>query len=94
MYPNVNNNSDEDKKREEEALREAVVRQYLSPKARERLYNLSLVNPTLVKQVKDLIYNLAVSGRLSEPLTDNQLKELLYRIQRNRKKEYRFKGLW
>ncbi len=94
MYPNVNDNSDEDKKREEEALKEAVIRQYLSPKARERLNNLSLVNPTLVKQVKELIYNLAVSGRLSEPLTDSQLKELLYRIQSSRKKEYRFKGLW
>ncbi len=94
MYPNVNDNSDEDKKREEEALKETVIRQYLSPKARERLNNLSLVNPTLVKQVKELIYNLAVSGRLSEPLTDSQLKELLYRIQSSRKKEYRFKGLW
>ena len=94
MYPNVNDSSDEDKKREEEALRETVIRQYLSPKARERLNNLSLVNPTLVKQVKELIYNLAVSGRLSEPLTDSQLKELLYRIQSSRKKEYRFKGLW
>ncbi len=94
MYPNMNDSSDEDKKREEEALRETVIRQYLSPKARERLNNLSLVNPTLVKQVKELIYNLAVSGRLSEPLTDSQLKELLYRIQSSRKKEYRFKGLW
>jgi len=94
MYPNVNDGSDDEKRREEEALKETVVRQYLSPKARERLNNLSLVNPTLVKQVKELIYNLAVSGRLSEPLTDSQLKELLYRIQSSRKKEYRFKGLW
>jgi len=94
MYPNVNDGSDDEKRREEEALKETVVRQYLSPKARERLNNLSLVNPTLVKQVKELIYNLAVSGRLSEPLTDSQFKELLYRIQSSRKKEYRFKGLW
>lgn len=94
MYPNMNNSSDDERKKEEEAIKESVVRRYLSPRARERLNNLALVNPALVKQVKDFIYNLAISGRLSEPLTDSQLKELLYRIQSGRKREYRFRGLW
>lgn len=95
MYPykDESENSDKEKK-EEELLKESIVKQYLLPKARERLNNLSLINPELVSQVKELIYNLAVSGRLKSPLTDNQLKDLLYRLQARRKKEFRFRGLW
>ncbi len=94
MYPYEGRDQGDKEKEREEQLKEYVVRQYLSPKARERLNNLKLVNPELVKQVREFIYNLAVSGRLKNPLSDSELKELLYRIQNRRRKEYRFRGLW
>ncbi len=85
---------DDEAKKREEALKEAVVRRFLEPPARERLNNLRLVNPELVKEIRDFIYNLAVSQRLSRPLSDDELKDLLIRIQSRRKREYRFRGLW
>jgi len=88
------NNKDEEAKKEEELRKEYIIRQYLTRKARERLANLSLVNPELVKKVKDLIVSLVLSNRISEPITDDELKELLYKIQKNMKREYRFRGLW
>ncbi len=94
MYPYEGKNKEDRKEDKEEQIKEIVVRQYLSPKARERLNNLKLVNPELVKQVRELIYNLAISGRIKSPLSDAEVKELLYRIQNRRKREYRFRGLW
>ena len=83
-----------DKEKEEEFKKETILRQYLTRKAKERLANLSLVNPGLVKRVKDLIVSLVISNKISEPITDDQLKGLLYEMQKNMKKEYRFRGLW
>jgi len=84
----------EEREKEEELRKELILRQYLTREARERLANLSLVNPELVKRVKDLILSLIMSNRISEPITDEQLKELLYKIQKSIKREYRFRGLW
>ncbi len=86
--------SDDEAKRREEALKEAVLRRFLEPKARERLSNLRLVNPDLVVEIREFIYNLAVSGRLKKPLSDEELKSLLHKIQSSRRREYRFRGLW
>ena len=85
---------DREAEKEEEVRREIIIRQFLTREARERLANLSLVNPELVKKVKDLILSLALSNRISEPITDSQLKKLLYEIQKKMKKEYKFRGLW
>jgi len=85
---------DKEAEKEEELRKEMIVRQFLTREARERLANLALVNPELVKRVKDLILSLALSNRINEPITDSQLKKLLYEIQRKMKKEYRFRGLW
>ncbi len=84
----------EEEKKREEAIKDAILRRYLEPDARERLNNLKLVNPSLVNEIRDFIYNLAISQRLSRPLSDKELKDLLIRLQSRRKREYRFRGLW
>jgi len=95
-YPYGYDRSDKDKEaeKEEELRRELIIRQFLTREARERLANLALINPELVKKVKELIISLVLSNRISEPITDSQLKKLLYEIQKKMKKEYRFRGLW
>jgi len=94
-FPYGYDRSNKDKEAEEEELRrERIVRQFLTREARERLANLALVNPELVEKVKELIVSLVLSDKISEPITDSQLKKLLYEIQKKMKKEYRFRGLW
>lgn len=65
---------------QERALREHLMRQLLTPEARERLERLRLARPDQAKQLENQLIALAQSGRLNEPLTDAQLKDLLARI--------------
>lgn len=75
-----------------EAEREAILRSILTEEARERLARLKLARPELVKVIEDQLIMLAQSGRLSEPLDDEQLKEILRRMSaRKREGEIIFK---
>lgn len=82
---------DEAKKRREEAERAALLRQFLTPEARVRLKNVSLVKPELAKQVESLIIQWGLEGRLDHRITDSELKEILIRLQRRR--GFRIRGL-
>ena len=57
--------------------------------ARQRLMNIRLVKPDLAMAVENYLISAASSGRLSRPLTDEELKQLLMRIQQP-KKEFKF----
>jgi len=63
---------------EEEAV---FLGQNLEPEARQRLSNLKLVKPELVKQVEQYLAELIRLGRITPPITDSQLKQLLLTIQ-------------
>ena len=76
---------EEEKKKEEEAMRATLLRQLLTPEARQRLKNVSLVKPDLVKRVESLIIQLGVEGKLDHAITDEELKEILIRMQRKTK---------
>lgn len=73
----------------EEALRAEVLRKILTPEARERLANLRLVRPDLVKSLEDQLILLAQSGRIKVPITDEELKSLLQSIFERTRKETR-----
>ncbi len=47
--------------------------------------NIRLVKPELAASVENYLINAASSGRLNKTLTDEELKELLTRIQQPRK---------
>jgi programmed cell death protein 5 len=57
----------------------------LDPQARQRLMNIRLVKPDLAAAVENYLINAASSGRINRPLTDEELKQLLIRIQQPKK---------
>jgi len=79
-------NDEEAKRREAEAaLRQRVLQVVLDPEARQRLMNIRLVKPDLAAAVENYLINAASSGRINRPLTDEELKQLLIRIQQPKK---------
>ena len=70
----------ERRRREEEARRQEILRMILTPEARERLSNIRLVRPEIAKIVEDRLIALALQGRITEPITDEELKNILAEI--------------
>ena len=76
-------NDDEARQKEAEAaaMRQRVLQVLLDPQARQRLMNVRLVKPELAASVENYLINAASSGRLNRALSDEELKQLLLRIQ-------------
>ena len=68
-----------------EQQKQALLRQMLSPEARQRLTNIKMVRPEFAEQLESQLIQLAQSGRLSIPITDSQLKDALNRMQSQRR---------
>lgn len=73
-----------------EQQKQALLRQILAPEARQRLNNLKMVKPEFAAQLELQLIQLAQSGRLNIPLNDEQLKELLAKLQ-STKREIRIR---
>jgi len=73
----------------EEALRQELLRRILTPEARERLANLRLVRPELVKSLEDQLIMLAQSGRIKIPISDEELKTILQNLFERTRREIR-----
>ncbi len=77
---------------EVEAQKEAILRQILTPEARQRLTNIKMVRPQVAEQIEAQLIQLAGSGRLRSRVTDEQLKALLKQIQgRERERKVNFR---
>ena len=63
-----------------EAQRALVMRQILTPEARERLANLRMTRPDIVETVENQLIMLVQSGRVSERIDDYTLRQLLRRV--------------
>jgi programmed cell death protein 5 len=61
--------------------KQTILRQILTPDARERLMSLKLARPQLAEQVEMQLISLAQSGRLQTMIDDAKLKVLLQQIQ-------------
>jgi len=68
-----------------EMQKEAVLRQILAPEARQRLNNLKMVKPEYAEQLELQLIQLAQTGKVNIPITDEQLKEILKRLQSRRR---------
>jgi len=68
-----------------EMQKQTLLRRILSPEARQRLTNLKMVKPEFAEQIELQLIQLAQAGRLSIPVTDDQLKEILARLQSQRR---------
>ena len=84
--PSQQPNDEDARRREAEAtMRQRVLLVVLDPQARQRLMNIRLVKPELATAVENYLINAASSGRINRPLTDEELKQLLLRIQQPKK---------
>lgn len=64
-----------------EKQKQAALRQILTIEARQRLNRIKLVKPEFVDQLEIQLIQAAQSGKVRLPITDEQLKELLSKLQ-------------
>ncbi len=68
-----------------ELQKQTLLRRILNSDARQRLTNLKMVRPEFADQIELQLIQLAQTGRLKIPITDVQLKEILARLQSQRR---------
>lgn len=68
-----------------EAQKQALLRAIMTTEARQRLTNIRMVRPEFAEQLELQLIQLAQTGRLKIPLSDDQLKETLRRLQSQKK---------
>ncbi len=71
---------------EAEAKKQTLMRRLLTPEARQRLANIKMVRLDFGQQLELELVQLAQSGRVPLPITDDQLKKLLAQIEGQQKK--------
>jgi programmed cell death protein 5 len=75
-----------------EAQKQALLRQILTPEARQRLANLKMVKPEFTEQLELQLIQLAQTGKLPIPISDAQLKQILVQLQ-SRKRETKIRRI-
>ena len=70
----------EEQAKQFEMQKQSVLRQILTPEARDRLGNIRLANPQMADSVEMQLIQLAQSGRLMGPIDDAMLKNILAQI--------------
>jgi len=75
-----------------EMQKQALLRNILTPEARQRLANLKMVRPEFTDQLELQLIQLAQQGKLPIPLTDEQLKKILIQLQ-SQKRETRIRRI-
>jgi len=63
-----------------EIQKQAVLRQILTPDARDRLANVRMANPEISNMVEMQLIQLAQSGRLAGMINDDMLRDILRRV--------------
>jgi programmed cell death protein 5 len=66
--------------RQMEVQKQALLRQILTPEARDRLSNVRVANPEVANMVEMQLLQLAQSGRLAGMITDAMLRDILMRL--------------
>ncbi|MEA2070697.1 MAG: DNA-binding protein [Asgard group archaeon] len=82
----------EARKAEMEAQKKLILRQILTPKARDRLTNIKIARPEFAESLENQLITLAQRSNLRGPVTEKQLIEILRRLQSGkREREIKFK---
>lgn len=64
----------------EQAKRQQILRQILSPEARERLGRVRMVKPELADNVENQLIQLASMGRVNRIISDQDVKDILDKL--------------
>lgn len=75
-----------------EIQKQSILRQIMTTEARQRLNRIKLVKPEFAEQIELQLIQIAQSGKIKLPITDDQLKLILTRLQSTRR-EFKFRGL-
>lgn len=78
--------AEEERARQAELAKQAVLRSILTPEARQRLTNIKLVRPDFAEQLELQLIQLAQAGRIQIPIGDDQLKSMLLELEKRRKR--------
>lgn len=68
-----------------EMQKQSILRRILTPEARQRLTNLKMVKPDFANTLELQLIQLVQSGKVQTPITDEQLREILVRLQGQRR---------
>jgi len=68
-----------------EMQKQAILRRILTSDARQRLTNLKMVKPEFAEQLELQLIQLAQQNKINIPMTDEQLKEILQKLQSQRR---------
>ena len=75
-----NQAAQEGKAKQFEMQKQSILRQILTPEARDRLANIKLANPEQANMVEMQLIQIAQSGRLQSVITDAMLRDILQKI--------------
>ncbi|MCL1979281.1 MAG: DNA-binding protein [Methanomassiliicoccaceae archaeon] len=70
----------EENARQFEMQKQSILRQILTPEARDRLANIKLASPEQANMVEMQLIQIAQSGRLQGVITDAMLRDILQKI--------------
>jgi programmed cell death protein 5 len=71
--------------RQLEIQKQALLRRILTPEARQRLTNLKMIKPEFASQLELQLIQIAQQGRIDLPIDDERLKEILIRLQTDKR---------
>ena len=75
-----NQAAQEERAQQFENQKQSILRQILTPEARDRLANIKLANPEQANMIEMQLIQIAQSGRLQSVITDAMLRDILQKI--------------